>query len=85
MSQMTDLRTELDLAQADLAAHHKRYYWLKGYGTGWKGSHYGISQEEYDWAYQHNTVLRGRVLRVMQTIERHKKPGRMRPSMVRLA
>ncbi len=81
---MTDLRADLQAAQSELAAHHKRYYWVKGLGTGWKGSHYGISQEEYVWAYQHNTVLRGHVLRIMQTIERRKKPGRMRPSMMRL-
>ncbi len=82
MNQVTDLRSELQSAQAELQALHKKYYFLKGYGTGWRGGHYGISQEEYDWAYQHNTVLRGRVLKIMQSIERRKKPIRMRPSMV---
>ncbi len=84
MNQMTDLRAELQAAQAALDAHQNKYYWVKGYGTGWKGSHYGISQDEYEWAYQHNTELRGRVLRIMQTIERRKKPARMRPSIVRV-
>ena len=82
MNQVTDLRAELRRVEIELKAHQDKYYWVKGYGTGWKGAHYGISQEEYDWAYQHNTVLRGRILRLMQAIEQRKKPGRMRASMV---
>lgn len=81
MNQVTDLRAELQAAQALLDAHQHKYYWVKGYGTGWEGAHYGISQEEYVWSKQHNTVLRGRVLYLMQAIERRKKPGRMRASM----
>lgn len=82
MNQVTDLRADLAQAVAALAAHHTKYYWCKGYGTGWKGSHYGISQEEYDAAYARNTDLRGRILAIQADIERRTKPRRMKSSGV---
>ena len=84
MSHICDLRADLARAHAALDAHYAKYYFCKGYGTGWKGSHYGITQEEYDAAYARNTELRDRILRLMRAIERHKQPGRIRPSMVRV-
>ncbi len=84
MNQVTELRADLEHAKHALAMHYEQYYFCKGYGTGWQGSHYGISQEEYDAAFVRTTELRGRILGIQSDIARRTKPGRAKPSMIRV-
>lgn len=70
MNPIQQLRADLASARDALELHHAKYYWLKGYGTGWCGAHYGISEEEYQGAYARTTALRGRILVLQAEIAR---------------
>ncbi len=79
MNPIAILREEHDEALQALEQHTTKYYWLKGYGTGWQGSHYSISDEEYTAAYERVKELRGRVIALNQEIVRLRRiarPGR---------
>ena len=66
------LRRDLAVTQDALEQIENEYYWLKGYGTGWKASHYGLSDAEWDAIQAEHRSLRERALAL------HKRIGLLR-------
>lgn len=85
MNPIATLQQERDEALQALEQHTNKYYWLKGYGTGWQGSHYGISEEEYAAVYGRVKELRGRVIALNQEIARLRRIARPGRGMTLLA
>ena len=79
MNPIAILRRELASAEHELTALTDRYTWLKGWGTGWKAAHYGMSDAEYNAVYERCVTLRQRVAALDKEITRLQKvarPGR---------
>jgi len=60
------------MAKQELATLEAKYYWLKGFGTGWKGSHYGIGEGVYRAVWDRAHYLRQEIMRMQKATGPHK-------------
>lgn len=62
------LRRDLADTQEALGTLESKYSWLKGWGTGWKASHYGLSDAEWDSIQANHRALRERATAISKEI-----------------